>query len=164
MEDENKQQDILWLFDLALVIKAIDGAIEVCAGVFVLFIKPKLVLWFVTFVTGGELAQDPGDIVATFLRNAGTTFAVHTHYLLSAYLVLHGAIKVLLVIGIFAGKRSAYPLFMGALVVFGCYEAYRGLLRHETLLIVMAVFDTALLALTAYEYRRRYPDAFTQIV
>lgn len=160
MEREKKQQDVLWLFDLALILKAIDGAIEVGAGIFVLFLKPKLVLWFVAFATGGELAQDPDDIVATFLHNAGTTFAVHTHYLLSAYLIAHGAIKVLLVAGIFAGKRSAYPLFMGALAVFGCYEAYRGIVRHEILLLIMAAFDTVLLALTAYEYRRRYPDAF----
>ena len=58
---------------------------------------------------------------------------------------------------IFSGKRIAYPLFMVALVIFGTYEAYRGFVRHETLLQVLAIFDFSLLILTSYEYRRRYP-------
>ena len=66
-------------------------------------------------------------------------------------------VKVLLVIGIFAGKRIAYPLFMAALTLFGAYEAYRGFVRQELLLQVLAIFDFSLLTLTAYEYRRRYP-------
>lgn len=164
MTNEQEERDILWLFDIALVIKAIDGVIEMAAAVFVLFVKPAFVLWLVALATGGELAQDPGDVVATFLKNAGTSFAVHTHYLLAAYLMLHGAIKVLLVIGIFAGKRIAYPLFMSALIIFGVYEAYRGLMLHETLLLAFAAFDTLLLLLTVYEYRRRYPTGLERAV
>ena len=150
------ERDILWAFDLALVLKAIDGALEVAGGFLVSLVPPAFVVRLAEFATEGELAQDPGDPVAQFLRSAAQSFSVSNHLLITLYLVLHGAIKVALVIGIFAKKRIAYPLFMLALLLFGTYEGYRGFLRHETLLQILAAFDFALLVLTAYEYRRRY--------
>ena len=155
--EQRVERDILWAFDLALIVKAIDGALEVIAALLVLYVPPAFVIRLAEFATGGELSQDPGDFIATSIRNAAQAFAVHTHYLLALYLALHGIIKVLLVIGIFAKKKIAYPLFMIALALFGAYEAYRGFVLHELLLQALAVFDMALLVLTSYEYRRRYP-------
>ncbi len=155
--EQKVERDILWLFDLALVIKAVDGALEVLAALLVLYVPPVFVIKLAEFATGGELSQDPGDFIATTIRNAAQAFTVHTHYLLALYLALHGIVKVLLVIGIFAKKKIAYPLFMIALALFGAYEAYRGFVLHELLLQALAIFDLALLVLTSYEYRRRYP-------
>ncbi len=152
-----REKDILWFFDLALWLKAVNGGLEMLVAFLALVVPPSLVVRLIEFATSGELTRDPDDPVATALHDAATSFAVHTHYLFALYLAVHGAIKVLLVIGIFAGKRIAYPLFMLALVIFGTYEAYRGFVRHEVLLQVLAVFDFGVLVLTAHEYRRRYP-------
>jgi uncharacterized membrane protein len=158
-EDARTERDILWLFDLALILKIINGAFEMLAALLILFIPPTLVIRLAEFATSGELAQDTDDPVATTIREAAHSFAIHTHYFLAIYLALHGIIKVLLVIGIFAKKKIAYPLFMIALACFGAYEAYRGFTRHELLLQALAVFDLSLLLLTSHEYRRRYPRA-----
>lgn len=152
-----REKDILWFFDIALLLKAINGGLEVVVAFLVLVIPPSFVLMLVEFITGGELTQDPDDPIVGGLLSAAQTFAVHTHYLFAFYLVIHGAVKIALVVGIFMGKKIAYPLFMIALVIFGTYEAYRGFWRHEILLQVFAVFDITLLILTAHEYRRRYP-------
>ncbi|MFI5260717.1 MAG: DUF2127 domain-containing protein [Candidatus Paceibacteria bacterium] len=162
--EENVEKDILWLFDLALIIKAINGALEVLTALLVLLVPPSFVIKLAEFATGGELSQDPSDFIAMSIRTTAHSFAVHTHYLFAAYLTLHGLIKVLLVIGIFAKKQIAYPLFMIALVIFGIYEAYRGFVLHELLLQAFAIFDLALLVLTSYEYRRRYSQAAHQAV
>lgn len=160
-EEEKVEKDILWLFDLALIVKIINGALEMLAALLVLFIPPSFVLRLAEFATSGELTQDSDDPIALAIQSAAQTFTVHTHYLLALYLALHGSIKVLLVIGIFAKKKIAYPLFMIALAIFGAYEAYRGFVLHEMLLQALAIFDLALLLLTSYEYRRRYqPDSF----
>lgn len=152
-----QDKDIAWFFDLALILKLINGGLELIVAFLVLVISPALVVRMTGFVTGGELAQDPDDFVANALRNAAHSFAIHTHYLVALYLALHGTIKILLVIGIFMKKRIAYPLFILALAVFGAYEAYRGFARHELLLQGLAVLDLSILVLTSYEYRRRYP-------
>jgi uncharacterized membrane protein len=154
--EERVERDILWLFDLALILKIINGALEMLVALLILLVPPAFVLRLAEFATSGELSQDIDDPIATAIQSAAQAFAVHTHYFLAFYLALHGAIKVLLVIGIFAKKRIAYPLFMIALAVFGTYEAYRGFVLHETLLQAIAIFDFALLLLTAHEYRRRY--------
>jgi len=153
----NRERDLLWLFDFALILKVVNGALEMLVALLILFVPPSFVLKLVEFATSRELAQDIDDPIATALQSSAQAFAVHSHYLLAIYLALHGGVKVLLVIGIFAKKRIAYPLFMFALVLFGSYEAYRGLVLHELLLQAVAVFDFALLGLTLYEYRRRYP-------
>jgi uncharacterized membrane protein len=150
-----REKDILWFFNFALLLKAANGVIEVLGAALIFFVPPTLVLEIVEFLTGGELAQDPDDPIVGILRDTAQSFSVHTHYFLAGYLVLHGLVKILLVIGIFAGKRIAYPLFMIALVLFGSYEAYRGFVRHELLLQVFAVFDLLVLVLTVYEYRRQ---------
>ena len=155
--EARREKDLLWVFDLALILKAVDGALEVLGALLVLVVPPAIVVKIIDFATAGELAQDPNDPIAHAIQNAAQAFSVSNHLLITLYLVLHGSIKILLVIGIFAGKRIAYPLFMAALAIFGAYEAYRGFVRHETLLQVLAVFDLSLLVLTAYEYRRRYP-------
>ncbi len=155
--ERTAERDVLWIFDLALIVKAFDGTMEALGGILVLLVPPAFFLRVVEFVTAGELANDPNDLVATTLREAARSFAVHPHYFISLYLVAHGIIKVALVAGIFAGKRIAYPLFMAALVIFASYEGYRGIVQHGVLLQALAIFDLILLALTYYEYRRRYP-------
>ncbi|MDO8593736.1 MAG: DUF2127 domain-containing protein [bacterium] len=154
--EKEREKDILWIFDIGLLLKAVNGGLEIVVAFLVLVIPPSFVLALVEFITGGELTQDPDDPIVSGLVSAAHTFAVHTHYLLAFYLVLHGAVKIILVVGIFRGKKIAYPLLVIALALFGTYEAYRGLTRHEILLQMFAVFDFALLLLTAYEYRRRY--------
>ena len=156
VREARTERNILWLFDLALILKIINGALEMLAALLVLFVPPSLVLKLAEFATSRELAQDIDDPIAMAIQTSAQTFAVHSHYFLAVYLALHGGIKVLLVLGIFAKKRIAYPLFMLALTVFGAYEAYRGFILNEMLLQALAVFDLALLLLTAHEYRRRY--------
>ncbi len=157
-ERKQDERDILWLFDLGLILKAINGAIEVVAALVVAFIPRTLVVQLVNFVTAGELTEDRSDIVSQALRTVGHYFAVSNGFIVAAYLFLHGIIKVALVLGIFAGKRLAYPLFMLALGVFGAYEAYLGIMRNELLLGLLGAFDFVLLLLTFYEFRKRYPD------
>ncbi|MDB5244656.1 MAG: hypothetical protein JWN18_526 [Parcubacteria group bacterium] len=161
--EQETEKEILWFFDLALLLKGVGGALEFLGAILVLFVPPSFILWMVELLTGGELAQDVDDPVATFLRTAADSFTVHPHYFLAAYLALRGVIKVVLVIGIFKGKRIAYPLFMLSLGLFGAYEAYRGFVRHEILLQALAVFDFAVILLTSHEYRRRYPTLASPI-
>lgn len=156
-ETERLERDVLRIFDFTLIVKMLNGGLEMLTAVLVLTVPPQLVVRTVEFLTGGEIAPDPDDLVGSLIRSAAHSFAVHSHYFLASYLAVHGAVKVALVAGIFSGKKVAYPLFMFALACFGSYELYRGTARHETLLLALAAFDFLVLFLTAYEYRRRYP-------
>lgn len=148
---------ILKLFDTALILKVIHGCTEIVGAVLVLTVPPVLVVKVAETVTAGELAEDSGSFIAHGILTAAQSFAIHPHIFIAAYLAVHGVLKVVLVIGIFARKRIAYPLFIVVLALFGLYEVYRGFVRHETVLYVLAAFDIMLLMLTVHEYRLRYP-------
>lgn len=153
-----RERDIRWLFDASLILKLFNGSLEIITALLILIVPPSFVLRLVEAVTAGELSRDPNDVVATTILNAAHAFAVHPHYFLSLYLVLHGVVKIALVVGIFAKKRIAYPLFMISLVVFGTYEGYLGFTKPNVLLQLFSAMDFIVILLTLHEYRRRYPD------
>ncbi|MBI3572009.1 DUF2127 domain-containing protein [Candidatus Kaiserbacteria bacterium] len=153
MEQGNREHPRFSLFGFGLVLKAIEGALEIVGAFIVLIVPSMFVVRVIEFVTAGELAADPNDFVAIHLRSLAHSFAVHSHYFIALYLVLHGVVKLALVLGVAAGKRLAYPLFILALGVFGSYEAYRGIVTGNLLLDFFAVLDTVMILLTAYEYR-----------
>lgn len=152
-----RERDLLWVFDLALILKAIDGALEVAGATLLYFVPPHLIVRTIEFVTAGELAADPDDPIAHALRDAARFLSLHTRDLITLYLFLHGLVKIVLVAGIFAGKRVAYPFFIAAQAFFAAYEMYRGLVGANLLLVMLAVIDFAIMLLAIYEYRRRYP-------
>ncbi len=145
-----------WAFRLGLLLKAVNGGLEVVVALLVLYVPPSVVLSLAEFVTQGEVTQDPDDLITTSLTTISKTGAVAAHHLFALYLILHGGVKILLVLGILAGKRIAYPLFMAALVLFGSYEAYRGIRFHDAVILVVSALDLLLLVLTVHDYRRQY--------
>jgi uncharacterized membrane protein len=161
--ERREERSIRNIFDLGLIIKAIESAFEVAGGVAVLFAGRTLVPHIVDLATNGELAHDPDDFVANYLRDAAHAFAVHAHYLLAGYLILRGALKLVLAILILRGVKEAYPFFIIMLGLFASYEAYLATVHGNYWLGGAALFDTALIFLTAYEYRRRYGAHSAQV-
>jgi uncharacterized membrane protein len=143
------------LYDIGLVVKAIESAFDIVAGIAVLFVSRVFVMNIVWLATAGELAQDPSDFVANHLRTAAHTFAVHAHFVLAAYLLIRGVLKLGLIVLILRGVWYAYPLFVVVLGFFASYEAYTAVLNTNYWLGVVALFDTALILFTAYEYNRK---------
>jgi uncharacterized membrane protein len=156
VHEEHREHEVKDLYDIGLILKAMESALEIAAGVAVFFVSRTFVLRIVEFATAGELAHDPTDFVANTLRHAAHAFSIYPHYLLAGYLIVRGAVKLLLIVLILRGVRTAYPLFIIALGLFGSYEAYRAVLTVNYILGAVALFDAALIFLTAYEYKRRY--------
>lgn len=152
---QREERNIRDLYDAGLYLKAAESAFELFSGIAVLFVSRMAVVRVVGVATAHELAHDPDDFVANFLRHEAHAFAVAPHYFLAAYLILRGVVKLGLIALILRGVRIAYPLFIIALGLFGSYEAYRSILTTNYLLGGVALFDTALIFLTAYEYKKR---------
>lgn len=159
MKESRDERKIRSLFDIGLVLKAIFSAFEILGGIAVLFVSRTFVLHVADLVTQGEYNRDSDDFAATTIRNAAHSFAVHTHYILAAYLLVRGVIKLFLIVSILRGVTVAYLFFIAALGIFGSYEAYRAITTHNLLLGAVALYDVALLLLTAYEYKRRVRHA-----
>jgi uncharacterized membrane protein len=81
----------------------------------------------------------------------------------AAYLLAHGAVKVALVTALLLNKLWAYPWMIVVMLGFIGYELYRIALDHPVPLMVLAVFDMAIVGLTWREYvQQRHPKVTSE--
>jgi uncharacterized membrane protein len=71
------------------------------------------------------------------------------------YLLLHGAVKVVLVIALLLNKLWAYPWMIIVLLIFIGYQLYRIALQPSVGMVALTIFDAVIVALTWREYRRQ---------
>ncbi len=139
-------------FKVTVVLKGVDGALEVAGAAILMFVQPSTINAFVHWLTQHELAQDPHDFIATHLVNSagdlthgGTAFA-------AAYLLIHGIAKIVLVVALLRRKLWAYPAMMVLLGAFVTYQLYRLSYSFSIGLTLLTVFDALVVWLTWREY------------
>jgi len=143
------------LFDLGVLIKGIDGALELAGGVLLLLVKPLTLNAMIVFLTAHEISEDPADLVANLLRNSVRHLSLNTTLFAGVYLLAHGLAKLLLVVGLLRGRRWAYPAALWFLAAFVLYQCYRILLTQSLPLTALTAFDIVVMSLIWREYRFR---------
>ena len=75
----------------------------------------------------------------------------------AVYLLLHGIIKIVLVVALLRNQAWAYPSMIAFLLVFIVYQLYRLVLSPTLGLTVLTIFDALIVWLTWREWRRQTP-------
>ena len=140
-------------FRIALWVKGAFAAGELASGVLVFFIGHGTVVDWATAITNGELAEDPGDLVANFLLRSAHHLSASSQHFVGVYLVAHGAIKLALVAGLLRTMLWMYPAAIAVFAAFVAYQLYRFVGSHSPWLIVLSVIDLVVIVLTWHEYR-----------
>ena len=139
-------------FELGILIKGVDGGLQLLAGVSLLFLSPATINSIVFFFVRGELKEDPTDLfVNLFLR--ATRNVIQTKTLASLFLLVHGGAKLLLVAGLANNKLWSYPAAIVVFAGFTVYQLYE--LAHQASLFMgtVTVLDIIVVVLVAAEYR-----------
>lgn len=76
-------------------------------------------------MTQDELVEDPHDFVASYLVDWAEHFSMGTKSFYAYYLLSHGAVKLLLVVGLMKEKSWAYPVSLAVMALFIIYQLYR---------------------------------------
>ncbi|QGF23517.1 DUF2127 domain-containing protein [Raineyella fluvialis] len=142
-------------FFVSLILKGLDGAVELLGGVVLLLVTPSQIQRAVAAVTRGELAQDPNDLVANLLVRYASQLNVSLTHFGAWYLLVHGVVKVLLVGAVLRNRLWAYPWLIGFLVAFIGYQGYELVVHYTLGLLLLTLFDVFIVYLTVREYRRR---------
>jgi uncharacterized membrane protein len=131
--------------------------LEVIGGIFLFFSTPRSLSKLAATLLTNELLEDPKDLVANTLLHAVQGLSANAQIFASAYLLVHGIVKVGLVIALWNKKLWAYPLAGIVLVLFTAYQLY--LFSHSRSLFQLAltVVDVVILLLLWSEYRRSRP-------
>ena len=139
------------MFDVAVVIKAINGVLEIAGGYFLVF-KPGWIGPTVAGWAAALLVEHPANWFAQTIAHWGDGLTVDTEHFASVYLIAHGVAKVFIAWGLFREKLWAFPT---ALVVFGLlitYQLYRLAHTHSPTLAFLIALDVAVCYLIWREY------------
>ncbi|UCI06517.1 DUF2127 domain-containing protein [Mesorhizobium sp. B1-1-8] len=149
------------LFEISVWLKGAHALIECLGGLLLYVATTDAIASFVNTLTQEELIEDPNDLIAGYLSQAASQFSVASKEFYAFYLLSHGLIKLLLVIGLLRGKLWSYPASLAALGAFMIYQVYRYSYTHSIGLLVLTVFDAVVMVLIWHEWRvvRRHVKA-----
>lgn len=143
-------------FKIGLVLKGLDGVLEVVGGILLLFLSPQAIEHVVRMLTAHELSEDPHDLVARYLLHTASHLNHGTTLFGAVYLLSHGIAKIVLVALVLKDKLWAYPWLIGLLLAFIAYQLYQIIAVHFSAgLTALTIFDAFLVWLTWREYRAK---------
>lgn len=141
-------------FEIGILIKGIDGVLEIIGGTLLIFLNPGRLNKLITLLTQHELSEDPNDIISNFMIKMSSSFSISTQHFGIFYLISHGLVKLILVILLWKKKIWAYPLTVIFLMLFILYQIYRYTISQSIGLILLTIFDIIMIVLTLIEYKR----------
>ena len=147
-----KEKNIFRIFELGLLIKGVDAVIEIVGGFFVWFVNKAYIVTFILNVTRPELSDDPKDYLANFIVNTASAFSTSSQNFFAIYLVVHGFIKVFLIVGLFRRKLWAYPVSIFIFTIFIIYQFYEYYLNGSPWLLFLIFFDILIVLIAVYEF------------
>jgi uncharacterized membrane protein len=143
------------VFEVGILLKGLDGLLEIVGGILLLLIKPELVSHLAATVTQHELAEDPRDFIATHILHSTANLSTGSFVFAAVYLLSHGLVKIVLVWEILHNRLWAYAGLIYLTIGFMVYQVYRFTYSHSIGLVLLTVFDAVIVYLTVVEYRKR---------
>jgi uncharacterized membrane protein len=146
-----KEKHLHRLFQLSVALKGAHALVEILGGLALYLFSTDTILRWLYSASSGR-----GGLIARF---AGT-FSVSEHNFYAFYLVSHGVVNIVLVVGLLRQKLWAYPATFAVLALFIVYQVQRYTSTHDIGLLAITALDLIVLALAWHEYkliRRRLP-------
>ncbi len=140
-------------FHTSLVLKGVDGVLELIGGVLLLFVKPATIGTVIGFLTRQELAEDPKDVLAHLLLHVAHNLSVSSELIASVYLLAHGVLKVVLVVGLFKERRGFYLPALILLGLFVTIELVRLIESFSIGIFVLMLFDLFVISMVWLEFQ-----------
>jgi len=140
-------------FLVGVWLKGFDGVLELIGGAALLLTGPSFLLHAVRLLTQDEIAEDPDDLIANYLRHTAARLSVTGKHFMALYLLIHGVIKIGLVWALLERILVAYPIAIVAFAAFIIYQLYRYSLMGGAGLLWLTALDAVVIALVWLEFR-----------
>jgi uncharacterized membrane protein len=141
------------LFVVAVVLKGLNGLLELVAGASVLAIGHIGLNGIVTLLTARELSEDPNDLFANLLRRWFAHMSPGAERFAAIYLLTHGVAKIVLAIGLLRERSWAFPVATAFFTIFIAYMSYRMALAWSWSIATFCLIDLVTLCLVLREWR-----------
>jgi uncharacterized membrane protein len=141
------------IFVVSVLAKGIHAIVEIVGGLALYLVSTETIVRVINNWSYDELIDDPRDWIANHLLTFTSRFSVAEHDFYAFYLLSHGLIKSVLVIGLLREKLWAYPASFAVFGAFIAYQLYRYSYTHDFGLILLSIFDLFVIYLAVHEYR-----------
>ena len=135
-----RRKGMHWLFELAILIKGVDGVLETLGGLLILFIPLHRLDSWVRWLVAHELIESR-DWLAEAATHLLDSLSLDTKMFASLYLVAHGLVKIFLVYALWREKLWAFPIALWFIALFAAYQCYRFTHTHSMALLIFALLD-----------------------
>lgn len=153
MQRPSRAHLLHWLFETSLVIKASLTFAEFFAGLGLLLTPHPLIARLLYWLTHFEIAEHPTDTLAAWSQRAMEGFPLATQDFYGWFLLLHGGMKLAIVVMLWSRLLWAYPAGMAVLSGFVIYQLFECLHTSSPFLLMLAMFDLAMISLIWQEYK-----------
>ena len=140
-------------YEIGIIIKGIDGTLELIGGALVLALSPSAINGITKFLTENALQQDPDNLIATHIAKFGHHLASGHNIFAAAFLLTHGLVKVVLVVCLLLNKHWAYPWALGILGLFLVYQGYQLITAPTFGMAFLTVLDIVIIGLIYREWQ-----------
>ena len=151
---ENTEETLHELFDVTIILKGLHALVEIISGTSIFLISSSFIFKFVNIISFGELTENPVDSVSRYLLYITSSFSGGTKQFIAFYLLSHGIINLILIVGLFRKKIWAYHASFVVLTIFTLYQIYRYIYSPSILLIALTILDIVTIWLIWREYLR----------
>ena len=151
-------------FEVSLILKGINGLLELIGGSLLLFVPPERITQFLQLITYRELLQDPDDKIANYLLNIAHTLSLSSKLFAALFLLSHGIVKLFLIIALLKKKHWAYPITVIIFSIFTLYQVYRFILFGSLAMLFFVIVDLFVITLTWLEYTEILLEDKTKVV
>lgn len=141
------------IFVVSVLLKGLHALIEIAGGLALYLVSTETIARKINDWSQDELIANRHDWIADHLLNFSQNFSVAEHHFYAFYLLSHGIIKSILVVGLLREKLWAYPASFAVFSLFIAYQLYRYSFTHDFVLILLSIFDLFVIYLATHEYR-----------
>ena len=151
------------VFRTGITLKAIDGALEIIGAVWLWLIPPSAMNSVSRVLVEHELSRDPHDFIAIHLLRTSEMLLSGNRMFASMYLLSHGAVKVVLVVALWMNAQRTYPRTIFVFGGFNTYKMCQYSHTHSIAMLLLTIFDVAIICLTWKEWREQKAEKQSQL-
>jgi len=148
-----QERRIHQIFVVSVLAKGAHALIEIVGGIALYLVSTETIVKAINGWSYDELIEDKHDWIANQALDFAQHFSVAEHNFYAFYLLSHGLIKAVLVIGLLRERLWAYPASFAVFGAFIAYQLYRYSFTHDIGLILLSLFDAFVILLAWHEYR-----------
>lgn len=143
------------VFSISLILKGINGALEILGSIALVSVSPDTVRHMLRWVSSHWIEAVDGrtSTVGHWVAHLADRLNTDATIFGALYLVLHGVVKIILVIALLRERLWAYPAAIVTLTLFVLYQCWELFAHFSWWMLLLTVFDLLIIWMTAREWQ-----------